>query len=156
MRMGYVENTVLVGRGRPAVFDTATTARHWPQWHPATRGVEGAVDHPMQLGEAITEYVNIAGRAGVAHWTCVEYARPERLVLAAAGEGGTTARITYTFAERDGSTEFTRAMRYSFRGLAEGSPEAAALDQVMQTQSTVAMNNLKALVEAEVPALGAG
>ena len=79
--MGYVENTVLIERPRPAVFDAATTARYWPQWHPATRGVEGAIDHPVQLGEVITEHVNIAGREGLAHWTCVEYMRPERLVL---------------------------------------------------------------------------
>ena len=154
--MGYVENTVLVGRPRPAVFDTATTARYWPQWHPATRGVEGAVDHPVQLGEAITEYVNIAGRDGVAHWTCIEYTRPDRLVLDATGEGGTTARITYTFADQDGGTRFTRAMRYNFAGLPDGSPQAVALDQVMQAQSAVAMNNLKTLIEAEVPAPDAG
>lgn len=154
--MGYVENTVLVGRPRPAVFDAATTARYWPQWHPATRGVEGAINHPVQLGEAITEYVNIAGREGVAHWTCVEYQRPDRLVLDATGEGGTTARITYTFAGQDGGTAFTRAMTYDFAGLPAGSPQAAALDQVMQTQSQVALDNLKALIEAEVPAPDAG
>jgi uncharacterized protein YndB with AHSA1/START domain len=154
--MGYVEDTVLIGRPRPAVFDTATTARYWPQWHPATRGVEGAIDHPVLLGEAITEYVNVAGRAGVAHWTCVEYQRPDRLVLDATGEGGTTARITYTFADRDGGTAFTRAMSYTFAGPAAGSPQEAALDQVMQTQSTVAMNNLKTLIETEVPAPDAG
>ncbi len=154
--MGYVENTVLIERPRPAVFDAATTARYWPQWHPATRGVEGAIDHPVQLGEVITEHVNIAGREGLAHWTCVEYMRPERLVLDATGAGGTTACITYTFAERSGGTEFTRAMRYNFLGLAEGSAEAAALDQVMQAQSTVAMNNLKTLIDAEVPAPAAG
>ena len=154
--MGYVENTVLIGRVRTSVFDAATTARYWPQWHPATRAVEGAIDHPVQLGEAITEHVNIAGREGVAHWTCVEYVRPERLVLDATGAGGTTARITYTFAERPGGTEFTRAMRYNFLGQPDGSPQAAARDQVMQAQSTVAMNNLKALIEAEVPAPAAG
>lgn len=80
--MGEVTNTVLVRRPRAAAFDVATTGRHWPAWHPATQAVRGAIDHPVQLGEEIVEDVIIGGMAGTAHWTCVEYDQPHRLVLA--------------------------------------------------------------------------
>ena len=33
-----------------AVFDVVTTAWYWTEWHPATRGIEGDVDHPARPG----------------------------------------------------------------------------------------------------------
>ena len=37
------------------VFDLATTAGLWPQWHPATLAVDGVTERPMALGDAIIE-----------------------------------------------------------------------------------------------------
>jgi uncharacterized protein YndB with AHSA1/START domain len=79
-----------------AVFDLVTTARFWPQWHPATRGVEGDVDRPAQLGDRITEHVVIAGIEGTGAWTVVARDRPHRLVLEADLSMG-RFQISYTF-----------------------------------------------------------
>ena len=62
--MPSVSHHFVADRPIDAVFDVVTTARFWPAWHPATRGVEGDVDHPAQLGDQIIEHVTIAGVAG--------------------------------------------------------------------------------------------
>jgi hypothetical protein len=48
-------NTVTINGTSKAVFDLITTARLWPQWHPATKGVGGVVERPYGLGDLIHE-----------------------------------------------------------------------------------------------------
>ena len=62
--MPRVSHHFVVDRPLAAVFDIVTTARFWPRWHPATRGVEGDVDEPARLGDKIIEHVTIAGIEG--------------------------------------------------------------------------------------------
>ncbi len=62
--MPRVSHHFVARRPIDAVFDVVTTARFWTEWHPATRGVEGDVDHPARLGDRITEHVSIAGIEG--------------------------------------------------------------------------------------------
>jgi len=66
--MPRVSHHFVTDRPLEAVFDIVTTARFWTEWHPATRSVEGDVDHPAQLGDQITEYVRIAGIEGSGTW----------------------------------------------------------------------------------------
>ena len=76
-----VSHEVVVDRVIGAVFDVVTTARYWPQWHPATRAVEGDIDRPARLGDEIIEHVTIAGREGFGTWTVVEHDPPNHLAL---------------------------------------------------------------------------
>jgi hypothetical protein len=149
--MEDIVNTALVRRPIAAVFDLATTGGYWPRWHPATRSVTGAIDHPVQRGECITERVRIAGLPGTATWTCVERAAPRRLVLDATSRQGVTARIVYTFIERPGGTLFSRTLTYHLPGPLGAVVERLLMARVMRKQSAVAMANLKALIEATVP-----
>lgn len=149
--MTTIANTVLVRRPIAALFDTATTARYWQRWHPATLGVSGAVAQPVQLGEQITERARIAGVIGTARWTCVEYDRPHRLALEAPGPP-VTARIVYTFDERGGGeVVFTRTLTYTIMLPLGRVLDALLVAGVMKRQSMQAMINLKALLEAEIP-----
>ncbi len=148
--MTTIANTVLVCRPIAALFDTATTAQYWPRWHPATLRVQGAVDHPVQQGEQITERARIAGRTGTAQWTCVERARPHRLALAAPGPP-ITARIVYTFDQRGNEVVFTRTLTYTVTGLLGGLIDTLILRDIMKKQSAQAMINLKAWLEAQIP-----
>ena len=79
--MPQVSHHFVVDRPIDAVFDVVTTARFWPDWHPATRGVEGDIDHPARLGDKITEHVTIAGIQGSGTWSVVELDRPHHLAL---------------------------------------------------------------------------
>ena len=71
--MPRVSHHFVVDRPIDAVFDVVTTARFWPEWHPATRGVEGDTGRPARFGDQITEYVTIAGIQGSGTWTAVEH-----------------------------------------------------------------------------------
>ena len=79
--MPQVSHHFVADRPIDAVFDVVTTARYWTEWHPATRGVEGDVDHPARLGDHIIEHVSIAGIEGTGTWTVVEHDRPHHLAL---------------------------------------------------------------------------
>src|SRR3989304_10574616 len=71
-----VSNTVTI-RGAPkAVFDLITTARLWPQWHPATKAVGGVVERPYGLGDLIHERGRIGDKDFETTWKVVEHRRP--------------------------------------------------------------------------------
>jgi hypothetical protein len=50
--MTAVINTVTIKGPSKAVFDLITTARLWPQWHPATKAVGGVVERPYGLDDS--------------------------------------------------------------------------------------------------------
>ena len=142
--MPHVSHHFVVDRPIGLVFDVVTTARFWPQWHPATRGVEGDVDHPARLGDQIIEHVSIAGITGTGTWSVVEYNPPHGLALEAE-LGGRPLRISYRLdSAGDGSTRFQRDLDFPELG--------AQLGEVMEAQSAEGVANLARLVQREVPA----
>lgn len=144
--MPRVSHYFVADRPIDAVFDIVTTARFWTEWHPATRGVEGDIDHPARLGDRIIEHVTIAGIDGSGTWTVVEHDRPRHLVLEtdlAIGQ----LRISYLLATVPaGRTRFQRDLEYPELG-----PEVSA---AMEAQSAEGIAELARLVEREIPASG--
>ncbi len=141
--MPHFSHAFFIERPLERVFAVATTARYWPDWHPATLGVGGDVDHPARLGDTIVERVNIGGREGEGTWTVVEADPPHRLALAATTGLG-RLRIVYTLTQDAGRTRFQRDLSYE-----GGPPPLAAL---MEQQSAEGVRRLKALLEREIPA----
>ena len=92
--MPRVSHHFVVDRPIGLVFDVVTTARFWPEWHPATQGVEGDIDHPAGLGDRIIEHVTIAGITGTGTWTVVEHNPPHSLALESV-LGDNRLRISY-------------------------------------------------------------
>jgi len=140
--MPRVSHHFVVDRPIDAVFDVVTTARFWTDWHPATRGVEGDVDHPARLGDQIIEHVTIAGVEGTGTWTVVDYDRPHHLALETELAVG-RLRISYQLAAVSGGTRFQRDLDFP-----ELRPQVAA---VMEAQSEAGVANLAGLVERQVP-----
>lgn len=140
--MPRISHDLVVDRPVEAVFDLATTAKYWPEWHPATVRVEGDVDVPARLGSRITEYVNIGGLDGSGTWTVIAYQRPRRLVLAADTAIG-HLEIAYSASVDADGTRFERTLTYPDLG--------EALDQIMEQQSAAAVANLKTLLERQLP-----
>jgi len=136
-----------------AVFDLITTARYWPELHPATLEVKGSIYHPVLLGETIEERVNIFGVPGTVTWTVVERRRPHGLTLRGRSRRGGRAEIHYDFSANGGRVTFTRTLRYAFLGLA-GPLDWLWVKPIMERQSAIATRNLKALVERLVSAQG--
>ena len=138
--MTAVINTVTIKGPPKAVFDLITTARLWPQWHPATKAVGGVIERPYGLGDLIHERGKIGNADFKATWKVVEHVRPSKIVLQS--QDGPT-RITYTFAAGKGTTVFTRKLEYQAENLAS----VKELEKVMRDQSELGVNQLKALVE---------
>jgi uncharacterized protein YndB with AHSA1/START domain len=130
--------------GRPeAIFDLVTTARFWPQWHPATLAVAGVTQRPFGLGDRIHERVRFGDLVMQGTWEVVEYARPWRAVLRTEMP---FVQITYSFAADGGGTDFRRELEYE-ASLAGAFPDPGAFDRLMQSQSGQGLRKLKELVE---------
>ena len=146
--MPQVSHHFVTDRPIDGVFDIVTTARFWPVWHPATRGVEGDIDHPARLGDQITEHVTIAGIEGSGTWTVMQYDRPHHLALETDLAVG-HLRISYQLtALSGGGTRFQRDLDFPELG-----PQVSA---AMEAQSAEGITSLARLVEREIPVPGAG
>jgi len=139
-RMTAVVNTVTINGAPKAVFDLITTARLWPQWHPATKGVGGVVERPYGLGDLIHERGLIGDKDFETTWKVVEHVRPSKIVLQSQKA---PTRITYAFTAGKGTTIFTRKLEYK----AESFAAVKELEKVMRDQSEQGVKQLKALVE---------
>jgi len=137
-----VSHHFVADRPIDAVFNVVTTARYWTEWHPATRGIEGDVDHPARLGDHITEHVTIAGLEGTGTWTVVEHDPPHHLALETELAMG-RLRISYELAAVAGGTRFQRDLDFPELG-----PQITA---VMTAQSEAGVASLARLVERQIP-----
>ena len=142
-RMSVV-NTVTIAGAPEAVFDLVTTAKLWPQWHPATQAVGGVTERPYGLNDLIHERGRIGNQDFETTWKVAEHARPSRVVLQSQNS---PTRIIYSFQRRDGATVFTRRLEYRLENVGAVATTATAAEQLMRTQSQQAVNQLKALVE---------
>jgi len=147
--MTRIDTTVHISKPVEQVFGYVTTSCNWPQWHPSSLGVRGATDHPMQVGEQVTEDFLVAGRRGSVVWTVREREAPRRWVIGGVivgrSNGGT---ITYTLTPRDGGTLFEREFVYQMPN-----PLWALLDRLIirrriEAESAEALRRLKQVLES--------
>ncbi len=141
--MPRVSHHFIVDRPVAAVFDIVTTARFWPEWHPATRGVDGDIGHPARLGDKIIEHVTIAGTEGSGTWTVTGYRPPDHLALETDLAFG-RLRIAYQLAAVPGGTRFQRDLDFPDLG--------PRVNAAMEGQSAAGIARLARLVEREIPA----
>jgi hypothetical protein len=142
--MPRVSHHFVVDRPINAVFAVVSTARFWPEWHPATRGVEGDIDHPARLGDRITEHVTIAGIEGSGTWTVTEHTPPHRLAFETERAIG-HLRTAYAFTTvPDVGTRFQCDLDFPELG-----PKVYA---EIEARSAQGMDRLARLVEREIPA----
>jgi uncharacterized protein YndB with AHSA1/START domain len=139
-----VANTVAIAGAPAAVFDLITTARFWPQWHPATMAVGGVTERPYGLGDRIYERGRIGSVNFQVIWQVVEHVRPSRVALQAETS---PARIMYAFQPQGDATAFTRSVEYRLERPSTETSALDELDRLMRVQSEQAVTQLKALVE---------
>jgi hypothetical protein len=142
--MPRVSHHFVVDRPIAAVFAVVSTARYWPEWHRATRSVEGDIDHPARLGDRITEHGTITGAEDSGTWAVTEHTPPHHLALEAEFAIG-RLRIAYAFTVvPDVGTRFQRDLDFPELG-----PKVYA---EMEAHSEQGVNRLARLVEREIPA----
>ena len=142
-----IDTVVEIARSPQEVFDYATTPGNWPKWHPSSLAVSGETDHPLRVGERVTEDYIVAGRRGRTVWVVVERDAPRRWKIESLGAKGGQAWITYTFTDLGDRTRFERELLYRMPNLL-----AALLDPVLTRgkiteESLVALRQLKRVLE---------
>ncbi len=147
--MPSCKDTIFVERSIEAVFDVATTAKHWTTWHPQTKDVKGAIDSPLQPNDIVTEKVLLAGQKRWVEWVCSSRDPPRTLRLDGKCKGIKITYIDYTFISRDGGTEFTRFFFYRFHPLLK--LVELLTKSMLRKLQTVAMNQMKEFLLKEIP-----
>lgn len=145
--MTRILSTAVILRSPAEVFVYVTTPGHWPEWHPSSLDVAGTTDHPLAVGEQVTERYRVAGSEGTVVWTVTVREEPVRWAISGEivgqGFGGT---VSYGLTADDGGTRFTRVFEYP-------TPEPAELAEMVgrqiQAESDAAVRRLKARLESD-------
>jgi uncharacterized protein YndB with AHSA1/START domain len=145
--MARIHTTIQIRKPIEDVFDYVTTPGNWPEWHPSSLGVSGATDHPLEVGEQVTEDFLVAGRRGHVVWTVCERQAPLRWVIEGKVEGGGEGRIAYTLTPGTDGTRFEREFVYTMPN-----PLLALLDRLVfqprvEAESAEALRRLKQTLE---------
>lgn len=143
-----VRSSVEIARDPDLVFDYVTTPAHWSKWHPASLGVSGPVDHPLELGEQVTEDFLVAGWRGQAVWTVVEREAPERWVIAGEVNGRPAGAITYTLTPAGTGTHFDRELVYGSPNLFFAVLNRVSIHARIERESAEAVQRLKQILES--------
>jgi len=130
------------------VFDYITTASNWPEWHPSTVRVSGAVFHPALEGETIVETV----RFGIARdrftWKVEERQASNRWAISATSERyRLKVRISYTLTPEDGGTLWEREMFFDIRKSLQ-LLDNLLFSRLVKRNSETAVRRLKEVMES--------
>jgi uncharacterized protein YndB with AHSA1/START domain len=143
-----IRNSVSLNKDPEAVFAYVTTPANWPKWHPSSLGVSGPVDHPLELGEQVTEDFLVAGRRGRAVWTVLVRDAPDRWVIAGEVNGRGAGVVTYTLASAGAGTRFEREFVYSSPNLLFALLNRLSIRAKVETESAEAVRRLKEVLES--------
>jgi uncharacterized protein YndB with AHSA1/START domain len=146
--MSRILTSILIHAPIERVYDYVTTPANWPKWHPASRGVSPGADHPLDLGEQVTEEFEAGGRRGRAVWTVHEREPPHRWVIHGRGENGGDAVITYRLSAWGEGTRFERELTYRMPNLTLVLLDVLRIRRRMTAESVKALRRLKAVLEA--------
>lgn len=146
--MTSIVSTADIGQPIERVYAYVTTPGNWPRWHPSSLGVSGATDHPLEVGERVTEEYLVAGQRGTVVWTVTERVAPTRWVI----EGTTTETqtrgvVAYTLATTDKGTYFERVFTYDLPNVPLPDEMVREYQRRVQEESDEAVRRLKAAVE---------
>jgi uncharacterized protein YndB with AHSA1/START domain len=136
-----------IARSPADVFAYVTTPGHWPDWHPSSLGVHGAVDHPLAVGESVDEDFRVAGRTGRVTWR-VTAREPDRLWRIAGTIGGREAgTVSYTLTPTPAGTHFVREFDYGSPNLLFALLNRWGIREQIEDESRQAVGQLKQRVE---------
>jgi hypothetical protein len=112
-----VANEVIVHKPIAQVFEFATVAKNWKEWHPNTLKTAGADNHSATVGEEIIEWVNLSGLHTVFFWEVTAHVEPTVWKLVGESEDRSLRFfLTYTLeATSAGATRFRRELVYEMK-----------------------------------------
>ncbi len=140
--------TTLIRRLAERVFAFLTTPANWPLWHPSSVKVTGAVDHPLQPGEQVTEEFVVAGQSGKAVWT-VRECRAPITGFSTAWRRTATGPPELSLEGENPKSEIPTGPTFGICDFGFGASEEAleTFRQQVDAESTEALRRLKTLLE---------
>jgi uncharacterized protein YndB with AHSA1/START domain len=142
-----IDSAASIARPPEVVFAYVTTPGNWPAWHPSSLGVSGAVDHPLQLGERVTEDFRVAGHRGRAVWTVIAREAPRRWAIEGEIRGRRAGVVSYTLTPSGAGTEFHRRFVYSSPNLLFAVLNRLRFRAQVEAESAEAVRRLKEVLE---------
>lgn len=146
--MTTIITTATILRPPVMVYDYVTTPAHWLDWHPSSLGISGATDHPLQVGEEVTEEFRVAGRRGSVTWKVIAREPPRtwaiRGIVAAGGRG----TITYTLRSVAEGTAFERRFDYAMPNFFAALLDRLFIRRRIERESAQAVHLLKRALES--------
>ncbi|APD11195.1 hypothetical protein UC34_08290 [Pandoraea vervacti] len=111
-RTTHVVSVVTLRAPPQVVYDYATTPANWPKWHPASLTVQGATDHPLEVGEEVAEEFRLAGRHGILHWKVIEANPPFEWRIEGEVNRRPSGEVRYKLTPDGTGTRFERDFMY--------------------------------------------
>src|SRR5262249_31532370 len=133
------------------VFDFLTTPANWPRWHPSSVKVRGAADHPLAVGEQVTEDFHVAGQYGTAVWTVREREAPRRWVIDGAAGNGDPAPTPHTRTPQQGGTLVERELVFTQLPAAPAAEAREGFRRTGEAESAEALRRVKGVLEEGLP-----
>lgn len=151
--MTYIYSVTHIARPIEQLYNYITTPTNWPQWHPSSLKVSETANHPLQVGEQVTEEFLVVGQRGQVIWTVRECLPPHRWVIEGEIIGSQSGGIiTYTLTPRRESVTFEREFTYSLSSPILRLFDGLLLRRRVQAESDEALRRLKAVLEQEAAA----
>jgi uncharacterized protein YndB with AHSA1/START domain len=145
--MTMIVTKATIDRPIAEVFDYVTTPAHWLVWHPSSLGLHGATDHPLHVGEEVTEDFRVAGRRGSVTWKVIAREVPVRWAITGRVAAGGSGTITYTLSALEGGTAFRREFIYAMPNWFAELLDRLFIRQRIEAESAEAVRRLKQALE---------
>jgi uncharacterized protein YndB with AHSA1/START domain len=144
--------SVVIHRPIEDVFAYANDLSHWPEWNPGLIEAS-APEGPFHAGTRIREVFRFLGRRIESTFEVVEY-EPNRQVTYRTVAGPIPMTGTQTYEPVDGATKLTVTGEGEAGGFFKLAEPVVA--QMTRRQFQTGLDNLKDLLEAQVPASSGG
>ncbi len=147
-----INASVVIRRPVEDVFAYTNDLSHWAEWNPGLIEAS-APEGPLHVGTRIREVFRFLGRRIESTFELVEY-EPNRQVTYRTVAGPIPMTGTQTYEPVEGGTKLT----FSGEGEAGGFFKLAepVVAQMVRRQNQTGLENLKDLLEAQVPASSGG
>jgi len=145
--MSRIDTTIQIRRPIEQVFDYVTTPANWPKWHPSSLGVSDAIDHPLEVGEHVSEEFIVSGRRGRVVWKVRERLPPRRWVIEGQTEKGGGGTITYSLTPLHDGTKFEREFVYTMPNSLMTLLDWLFIRRRIEAESAEALRRLKEVME---------
>lgn len=142
-----IHSSIVIARAPGDVYAYVTTPANWPRWHPSSLAVMGATDHPLRIGEQVSEDFLVAGYAGRVLWTVTRRDVPTAWTINGKIEDGGSGQVSYHLTPTSEGTLFERDFDYARPNLLFVLADTFKLHRLIDAESAEALRRLKAALE---------